>query len=140
MRRPKPGDVSRARQELRHTWERMGQLLEPVLARDPLVRGTLYERRRQCGRPGCRCGRGELHVGQAFCVSEGGQTKHQPLTHVDPRRLRAGVAAYGTFRAARQELRAASRQLLALVDELEQARTVSLETLKHSESKSTERP
>jgi len=135
MRKPKPHNVSRVRQEVRHLWERMGRLLEPVLARDPLVRGTLYERRRRCGQPGCRCARGELHVGPAFCVSEGGQTKHYPLTQVEPRRLRAGVAAYGQFRLARQELRAASRQLLALVDQLEQARTVGLETLKQSESK-----
>lgn len=133
--KPKRPDASRARQELRQTWERRGRLLEPVLAREALVRGTLDERRRRCGRPGCRCARGELHVSQAFCVSEGGQTKHQPLRHVDPRRLQAGVAAYGKFRAARQELRAASRQLLALVDELEQARTVALETLERPRPK-----
>lgn len=134
MRKPKARDASRARQELLHTWERMGRVLEPILAREPLVRGTLYERRRRCGRPGCRCARGELHVGQAFCVSEAGRTQHQPLAHVDPVRLRAGVAAYGEFRAARQQLRAASQQLLSLVDELEQARTIALETLKHSRS------
>jgi hypothetical protein len=48
------------------------------------------------------------------------------------------VAAYGEFRAARQQLRGASQQLLSLVDELEQARTIALETLEHDRSHSTD--
>ena len=135
MTRPRRQALSRARQELRQTWERMGPLLEIVQGRYALVRGTLYERKRRCGRPGgrcgrpgCRCARGELHVSQAFGVSEDGKTRHRPLTHVDHDRLRAGVDAYGRFRAARRQLRAASRHLLALVDELEQARCVPWET------------
>lgn len=140
MTQPKPPDASRTRQELRRTWERMGRLLEPVLARHALVRGSLYERRRRCGRPGCRCARGELHVSPAFCVSEGGRTRHRPLGQVDHDRLRASVDAYGRFRAARRELRAASQQLLALVDELERARCVGLQAFQHpqSQSKSTQ--
>lgn len=131
MTRPEPRRVSRLRQELRQSWERMGRLVEPLLGRDALVRGTLYERRRRCGQPGCRCTRGALHVSQAFCVSEGGKTRHRPLRQIDLDRLRASVDAYGRFRAARRDLRAATQQMLALVDQLERARCVALDAFEY---------
>ena len=128
MTRPDPRRVSRLRQELRQSWERMGRLVEPLLGRHALVRGTLYERRRRCGQPRCRCAQGELHVSQAFCVSEGGKTKHRPLRHMDLDRLRASVDAYAQFRDARRDLRAAAQHMLALVDQLEHARCVPVNT------------
>jgi hypothetical protein len=47
---------------------------------------------------------------------------------MDLDRLRASVDAYGRFRAARRDLRAAAQHMLALVDQLEQARCVPANT------------
>jgi len=121
--------ASRLRQELRQAWERMGALLEPIHERGLLIRGSLYARKRRGGRPGCRGERGELHVSEAFSVSEDGQTRHVPLSQVDRERLQEGVTNYRKFRIARQELRATCEQVLTLVDEMERLRCVAWEEL-----------
>jgi hypothetical protein len=121
--------ASTLRQDIRSQWERMGSLLEEILRRDPLVKGTLYERRRRCGRAGCRCERGELHVSEAFSSSDGGRTRHVSLDGVDRKRLAQCVDRYRRFRSARAELCKASRALTALVDALESARRIGLEDL-----------
>lgn len=134
MERMKERDLehaSRIRQELRQAWERMGALLEPLQARGVLVRGSLYARRRQCGRPGCRCERGALHVSDAFSVSEDGQTRHVSLSLVDRERLQEGVDNYRRFRRVRQELRATCEHLLTLVEEMERVRSLPWEELEH---------
>jgi len=129
MRRRRLKEASRVRQELQEAWQRMGALLGRLEGRGVLVRGTLYERRRRCGRRGCRCERGDLHISEAFSVSEAGKTRHLPLGGVNRERLREGVENYRTFRAARRELRVACRRVLALADEMEQLRCVPLEEL-----------
>ena len=121
--------ASRLRQELREAWERMGVLLEPIYDRGLLVRGSLYPRKRRCGRPGCRCERGTLHVSQALSISEDGQTRHVPLSQVDRERLEEGVTNYRKFRTARQELRATYEHLRTLVDQMERLRCVTWEEL-----------
>lgn len=40
-----------------------------------LLRGTLLERGRVCGKPACRCTRGELHRSLYLVVSEKGRTR-----------------------------------------------------------------
>jgi len=129
MRRRKLEEASRVRGELRQAWQQMGTFLERLGGRSVLVRGTLYERRRRCGRRGCRCERGGLHVSEAFCVSQAGRTKHLRLQGVNRERLREGVENYRRFRAARRQLRATCWRLLALADQMEQVRCVSLEEL-----------
>ena len=129
MRRRRLEEASRIRRELQDAWETMGTFLERLGGRGVLVRGTLYERRRRCGRPGCRCAHGDLHVGEAFCVSEGGRTRHLAFGGVNRQRLREGAGNYRAFRAARRQLRAACRRLLVLADEMEELRCVCLEEL-----------
>lgn len=40
-----------------------------------LLRGNLLERRRVCGKPNCRCARGELHASLYLVFSEGGKLR-----------------------------------------------------------------
>ena len=55
-------DPSRIRQALRQTEEQRSQHVEALLAeRGPLIRGTYRLQGGRCGRPGCRCSRGQLH-------------------------------------------------------------------------------
>ncbi len=39
------------------------------------VRGTLVVRERACGKPNCRCVRGEKHVGKYLVMSDGGKKR-----------------------------------------------------------------
>lgn len=53
---------------------RRGRLARSVGAGDPrgTLRGTLQRQGRRCGRPGCRCARGELHGPYLYLAVYGG--------------------------------------------------------------------
>ena len=55
------------------------QILEKIRALGPAVHGSLVETQRTCGKPGCRCARGEPHT--AFYLSRRVEGKTR-LEHV----------------------------------------------------------
>ena len=114
--------LSRTRQALVQCREELGQLLEVFLARDPLVKGSVYTLRRQCGKPTCGCVRGARHGTLVLSWSDGGRTR---LLTIPPGRqgeLRAGVRRYQRFRRARARLVKLHAQMLALIAALEAGR------------------
>ena len=121
--------ASRLRQDMNTMWTQMGGLLDELKKRESLVKGTLYERRRQCGRQGCRCGHGQLHVSLAFSYSEGGQTRHVSLRGIEPTRLERSVERYRRFRTARAELVKSWHALRELVEEMESVRRMEFGAL-----------
>lgn len=127
--------ASRLRQEMNARRTEMGSLFDELMKREPLVKGSLYERRRRCGREGCRCGRGQPHVSLAFSFSEDGQTKHPSLGGIEPERLRPAVESYRRFRAARAELTKTWSALVELVDEMESLRKVEWDALFNGSSR-----
>src|SRR6266478_6299981 len=71
--------LSRLRQELREALQRLEQTLEVVLARSPLVKGSVYQIARRCGTPRCRCTRGQLHRNFVLTWSEQGRHRMRSL-------------------------------------------------------------
>lgn len=70
-----------------------------------MIFGTLAERGRVCGKPTCRCARGEKHpaVQLAQWAGEGRtRSQHVPYAVVDT--VRAGVEAWHRFQAIAREL------------------------------------
>lgn len=70
-----------------------------------MIFGTLAERGRVCGKPTCRCARGEKHpaVQLAQWAGDGKtESQHVPYALVDT--VRAGVAAWHRFQAIAREL------------------------------------
>jgi hypothetical protein len=69
-----------------------------------LIRGSLVVNRRRCGKPQCRCARGELHESLAFTFKSRGRSR---LVHV-PGQLEAvarrAAQAYTTLRRVAEEL------------------------------------
>ena len=66
---------SRLRQSLRRLAEEIDQLIEPFISDQPVMKGSVYELKRKCGKPGCRCSEGQLHTRMVLSVSEEGKTK-----------------------------------------------------------------
>ena len=94
-------------------------LVESLLGREPLLPGSLYTLRRRCGKPGCRCTRGELHA--TPMLSYRGQGKPQNVT---PRpgelaTLRALTEAYQRFRRGRTQGLRLVREMRAILERLE---------------------
>jgi len=49
--------------------------LKKLLASRGVLRGTVVRRERTCGRPNCKCARGEKHPGMYLVVSEDGERR-----------------------------------------------------------------
>ena len=66
---------SRLRQALLHLSNETKGLIEPFFSERPVIKGTAYELKRRCGKPGCKCARGEFHARMVVSASEGGKTR-----------------------------------------------------------------
>lgn len=65
-----------------------------------ILRGSLITFRRKCGRPGCRCAQGDLHVTPALSYSVGGVTQMVTLSEAMLPRVEAALARYHHAQAA----------------------------------------
>ena len=77
-----------------------------------MLAASLVQIARRCGRPGCHCARGELHVGHYLTRSVAGktQTVYVPVDLVDE--VRAWI---GEYQRLRQLIRESSQLALAQV-------------------------
>jgi hypothetical protein len=114
--------TSRLRQSLLRLHDEAGGLLEVFLAAESLVRGSVYELRRRCGRPSCRCARGALHPVMVWSVSEQGRTRLRIVPDDELAQLRVLTQRSQHFRRARSRLVRVQREMLQLVDQLAAAR------------------
>ena len=67
-----------------------------ALSVEPLMRGSIYERRRRCGRPSCACATDPkaLHPGKFLTVFLDGRTRGFHLRAEDEARAQTAIAAY----------------------------------------------
>lgn len=114
--------LSALRAQLLQAQQQLPSLLEDSFGRQPLLPGSLYTLRRKCGKPNCRCTRGELHESTVLSYRGEGRSQNisPPPEQIDA--LRKMTEDYRRVRQARAKLVRWQRQLLALVDELEAAR------------------
>jgi len=65
-----------------------------------VLRGSLITLKRKCGRPGCRCARGDVHTTPALSYSVGGVTQMVMLHDEALPRVEAALARYHQAQAA----------------------------------------
>lgn len=114
--------LSALRSQLTQAQQQLTGLLEDCFGRGPLLPGSLYTLRRKCGKPNCRCARGQLH--ESTVLSYRGEGRPQNISpspeQIDT--LRAMTDDYRRVRQARAKLVRWQRELLKLIDGLEAAR------------------
>jgi hypothetical protein len=114
--------LSRLRQELRESLNRLGQTLEVAWGRGPLVKGSVYQIARRCGRPGCRCTRGQLHRNFVLTWSAQGRHHMRSLPSEQLSRIRPKSREYARFRRARAQVTILCKRILAILDQIEELR------------------
>ncbi len=84
----------RPRNHLPDPERRARSRLTQILHEKPFVLGSLVTMKRTCGKPGCKCTRGELHPGLYLALRVGGKRKmiHVPQSMQPP--IRQWVANY----------------------------------------------
>ncbi len=110
--------------------QRAGRLVAEVhhleiimLARDGLVRGSLIERPKFCGKAGCKCTRGQAHPSGLYLSRlEAGVARPRFIRAADREQVVRGAEAYHAFRTALRRWRAVSKELSELWDEIGKAR------------------
>ena len=114
--------LSRHRAALREAIDALAELIQVGYERKPMVKGTVYELARKCGKAGCACTRGQLHRSMVLSWSEEGRTR---LFSIPPERvaeLRKKSERYIQYRAARAEVTRVHRRILKLLDQIEKLR------------------
>lgn len=115
--------LSRYRQDVRRVLDESSRLVELFLARDPVLRGTVYELRRRCGKPSCACaGDGPPHCSWVLSSSEQGRTRLRVVPKGSLAEWRLWSERYQKLRKARARLVTLHAELLGVLDALEQGR------------------
>ena len=115
-------DPSRLRQSLRRNHEERGQQLDLLLAeRGPVIRGSFVRQGGRCGKPSCRCTRGELHERAVLYKSEEGAHSGTYVPQAERAQVEERNARYQRLRKARADLAKLEQQVLLIADELLEA-------------------
>ena len=113
---------SQLRQALLRLAGEIRGLVEPFFSDRPVIKGTVYELKRGCGKPGCKCARGELHARMVVSASEEGKTRLQVIPRGFLVEVEDKVRRYQELRQVRTRLGEIHRKMLEVMDEMEAMR------------------
>jgi hypothetical protein len=114
------------RQSLPRLLSQMRGLVKPFFSDRPVIKGTVYELRRRCGKPGCKCARGELHARMVVSASEKGKTRLRVIPRGFLGEVQEKVRRYQELRRVRARLVAIHREILKILDGMEAMRREEL--------------
>ena len=115
-------DLPKLRQELWRAYAAQATTLRRLQRTQPMVRGSFYLLRRKCGKPNCRCARGQLHPVYVLTRSEAGKDRLYPVPKAQRAEVRKWAAEYRRYQRARAVLVKRHLRLLALVDQIAEQR------------------
>jgi len=121
---------SRLRQRIRRLDERRRKLLGKLMRPSPMISGSLYQMKRRCGNPRCRCTRGELHVSWYLSRRVTGRTKLTYIGRVVPDWLAGGVRRYQRYQKTLAALRKIDSEISGYLNQL---RDDKVETFEEAE-------
>ncbi len=113
---------SQLRQSLKRISDEIRQLIEPSFSDKPVIKGSVYELKRKCGKPGCKCAQGELHSRMVLSASEKGKTSLRVIPHGFLIEIQIKARRYQELRRARTRLVEVHRKMLRVIDEMEAMR------------------
>jgi hypothetical protein len=114
--------LSRIRQSLSQLAGEIQALLPAFNDRRPMIKGTVYEQRRKCGKPTCYCAGGDPHSSMMLSRSEQGRTKLMTIPSGQLKDFQVLTERYQRFRRARARLGQIYKMMVKLIDQLEEAR------------------
>ena len=113
---------SQLRHSLRRLSDEVRQLTNSSFSDKPVIKGSVYELKRKCGKAGCKCAQGELHSRMVISASEKGKTSLRVIPHGFLVEIQIKVRRYQELRHARARLVEVHRKMLRVIDEMEAVR------------------
>ncbi len=119
-------ELSKLRQQLQAIPDQLESLLPTLLDHGAVLKAYLSFSPRTCGKPGCRCARGELHGAWILRQPEGSRTRSRSLSRQTYERLKGPAEEYRRFRKARIRWNGLIKQADQLLREIETLRSMEL--------------
>jgi len=113
---------SQLRQSLLTLANEIRQIVEPFLSDKPVIKGSVYELKTKCGKPGCKCAKGQLHHRMVLSASEKGKTKLRAIPRGFLVEVQTKVRRYQELRRVRVRLIEVHKRIVQLMDEMEAMR------------------
>jgi hypothetical protein len=113
---------SQLRQSLAGLSNEIRRIVEPFFSDKPVIKGSVYELKTKCGKPGCKCAKGKLHPRMVLSASEKGKTKLRAIPHGYLVEVQTKVRCYQELRGSRARLVAEHKKILKIMDEMEAMR------------------
>ena len=117
---------SQLRQSLTRLANEIMQIVEPFFSDKPVIKGSVYELKTKCGKPGCKCAKGQLHHRMVLSASEKGKTKLRAIPRGFLGEVQTKVRRYQELRRARVRLIEVHMKIVQLMDEMEAMRREEL--------------
>jgi len=115
-------DSSPIRKRLRILSDEIPSLVRVALRRSLIWRGLVYEARRKCGKPNCRCADGELHVSDVLSDRSGTKQRNIPLAGKTLVIFTRMTEEYRKVRKSRARFVKITKEMVELFDRLEEIR------------------
>ena len=119
---PDKRKFSQLRQSLGRLANEIRQVINPFFSDKPLIKGSVYELKTKCGKPGCKCAQGQLHHRIVLSASEKGKTRLRAIPRGFLVEVQTKVRCYQEVRRARVRLIEVHKKMLQLTDEMEAMR------------------
>lgn len=113
---------SQLRQSLSRLANEIKQITHPFFSNKPVIKGSVYELKTKCGKPGCKCAQGQLHGRMVVSASEEGKTRLRVIPRGFLVEVQGKVRGYQELRHARKRLVEAHKEMLQVMDEMEAMR------------------
>ena len=114
--------LSRLRKSLTEMVSEYRRLVQVLTHHQAMVKGSVYPMQRKCGKPNCRCAEGLPHSSMVLSWSEGGRTRLLSVPEKNLDVLRQQTEQYQQFRKARARLVQLHKNMLEVVNRIEEAR------------------
>ncbi|MBL6971683.1 MAG: hypothetical protein ISR63_06110 [Desulfobacterales bacterium] len=113
---------SQLRQSLAGLSNQIRQIVEPFFSDRHVIKGSAYELKTKCGKPGCKCAKGQLHSRMVLSASEKGKTRLRAIPHGFLVEVQTKVRCYQELRRARARLVEVHKEILKAMDQMEAMR------------------
>ena len=115
-------DASGTRQALRRIAEQLPKRVERALGvRGEVMAASLSKTYKICGKPNCKCARGEKHEVYQLSWTENGRRRSTHIRRDELARVQSAVERYRRLRQSRAELLKLASEAASLMDALVEA-------------------
>ena len=119
-------EASRLRKEALRLIPERQRLEQVMMEHRRLLRGSLLERPKFCGKPGCKCTKGQPHPPSLYLSRlVDGTVRHLFIRAKDHKRARKEALSYKEYRRALRRWRAIDKELNRIWEDLEAAQEES---------------